>query len=308
MNLFHSAGVDAEVRKWRLRREGFLGVRIDAGGVLDLVADWIRHLVATHRIRLLLRAAVSWDQRGFSFIGADPRNLKPHACSALRCTIVPMEFGPSLGRNFFERPCLEVAHDLIGLILVRRASRGGILTGRIVEVEAYLGEGRDPASHAHRGPTPRNQSMFGPAGRLYVYRSYGIHLCANLVCEAKGSGAAVLLRAVEPLTGMRQMRRNRGLADDCPLKLIAAGPGRLTQAFDIRHEHDGSVLGGEIALRHPADRRDVPGVVSFPRVGISKAVERPYRFCAQDSAYLSKPPAARRSRVRRLGGVIGQGD
>jgi DNA-3-methyladenine glycosylase len=211
-----------------------------------------------------------------------------------------MEFGPSPGRNFFERPCLEVARDLIGLILVRRASRGGILAGRIVEVEAYLGEGRDPASHAHRGPTPRNQSMFGPAGRLYVYRSYGIHLCVNLVCEPKGSGAAVLLRAVEPLTGMPQMRRNRGLADDCPLKLIAAGPGRLTQAFDIRHEHDGGgALRGAITLRRPAGELDVPEVVACPRVGISKAVEHPYRFCARGSAYLSRPPTRKGKRKRK---------
>jgi DNA-3-methyladenine glycosylase len=201
-----------------------------------------------------------------------------------------MKFGPQIRREFFERPCLEVAPDLIGLILVRRTSTGQTRAGRIVEVEAYLGEGRDAASHAHGGPTPRNQSMFGLPGRLYVYRSYGIHLCVNLVCEAKGSGAAVLLRAVEPLIGIEQMRRNRKLADDSALKLVAAGPGRLTQAFDIHHEHDGrGALRGEIALRRSPKELPVPEVVACARIGISKAIERPYRFCARGSSFLSKP-------------------
>ncbi|MCP4037952.1 MAG: DNA-3-methyladenine glycosylase, partial [bacterium] len=121
-----------------------------------------------------------------------------------------MRFGSPLRRDFFARPCLEVAPELVGMIFVRRDAHGRTLVGRIVEVEAYLGEGRDPASHAHRGRTPRNQSMFGPAGRLYVYRSYGIHLCANLVCEDEGEGAAVLLRAIEPLSGHDTMRAYRG--------------------------------------------------------------------------------------------------
>ncbi|MBW2295558.1 MAG: DNA-3-methyladenine glycosylase [Deltaproteobacteria bacterium] len=204
--------------------------------------------------------------------------------------MAPVKFGPYIRRDFFERPCLEVAPELVGLILVRRGPGGKILAGRIVEVEAYLGEGRDPASHAHRGPTPRNQSMFGPAGRLYVYRSYGIHLCANLVCEPKGSGAAVLLRAIEPLAGFEQLRRNRGLADDSSLKLVAAGPGRLTQAFDIRHEHDGhGVLRGDIALRRPPEELEAPEVAACSRIGISKAVDRPFRFCARGNACLSKP-------------------
>ncbi len=205
-----------------------------------------------------------------------------------------MEFGSYIGRDYFERPCLEVAPDLVGLILLRRGPGGEILAGRIVEVEAYLGEGRDPASHAHRGLTPRNRSMFGPPGRLYVYRSYGIHLCANLVCEQKGAGAAVLLRSVEPLTGIAQMRRNRGLGGDSPLKSIATGPGRLTRAFDIRHEHDGrAALRGDIALRRPGAEFEKPEVVAGPRIGISKAIERPFRFCARGNAYLSKPVVGR---------------
>lgn len=203
-----------------------------------------------------------------------------------------MEFGPYIRRDFFERPCLEVAPELVGLILLRRGSGGKLLAGRIVEVEAYLGEGRDPASHAHRGPTPRNRSMFGAPGRLYVYRSYGIHLCANLVCEPKGSGAAVLLRALEPLAGIEQMRRNRGLATDSSLKLIAAGPGRLSQAFDIRHGHDGrGALRGEFALRRPPEEFEVPEVAVCTRIGISKAADRRFRFCARGSSCLSRPIA-----------------
>ena len=201
-----------------------------------------------------------------------------------------MKFGPYIGRGFFDRPCLEVAAELIGLILVRRAPDGQVLAGQIVEVEAYLGLGQDPASHAHLRKTKRNQSMFGPAGRLYVYHSYGIHLCANLVCEPKGSGAAVLLRAIEPLTGIEQLRRNRGLTDDSSLKLIAAGPGRLSQAFDIQHEHDGrGVLHGDIALRRPPEELEAPEVAACSRIGISKAIDRPFRFCARGSTCLSKP-------------------
>lgn len=201
-----------------------------------------------------------------------------------------MKPGPHIHRDFFERPCLEVAPELIGTILVRRQPDGPTLVGRIVEVEAYLGEGCDPASHAHRGLTPRNRAMFGPAGRLYVYRSYGIHLCANVVCENANTGAAVLIRAVEPLQGIDQMKRNRGLAHDAAAKLIAAGPGRLTQAFDIRHEHNElSLLNGEISIRRPADEADMPDIVACPRIGITKAVDRPYRFCASPTQHLSKP-------------------
>ncbi|MCP4035877.1 MAG: DNA-3-methyladenine glycosylase [bacterium] len=205
-----------------------------------------------------------------------------------------MEFGSHIDLDFFDRPCLEVAPDLVGLILARRLPGGLVLAGRIVEVEAYLGVDRDPASHAHRGPTPRNASMFGPPGRLYVYRSYGIHSCVNFVCEQAESGAAVLLRAVEPLVGIDQMKRNRGLAEDSRLELIAAGPGRLTQAFEIECEQDGhSALRGSIAVRHPSAGLGTPQVVACPRIGISKAVERPYRFCARGSSFLSKPVPGR---------------
>lgn len=202
-----------------------------------------------------------------------------------------MKPGPRLQRNFFERPCLEVAPDLIGLILVRREASGATLAGRIVEVEAYLGEGQDEASHAHRGPTPRNGAMFGPPGRLYIYRSYGIHLCANLVCEPKGAAAAVLLRAIEPLTGIEQMKRNRGLATNARETLIATGPGRLTQAFNLKHIHNNksTLKAGPISIHYPRDPIAPHSHVACPRIGITKAKSAPYRFCAPQSDHLSKP-------------------
>ena len=122
-----------------------------------------------------------------------------------------------LPRRFFARPTLDVARDLLGAHLVRRVG-GERLVTRIVEVEAYLGDGSDPGSHCHRGLTPRNRAMFGPPGRLYVYRSYGIHTCVNVVCEEEGVAGAVLLRAAEPLMGVDRMRRNRGLGAGGPVR------------------------------------------------------------------------------------------
>lgn len=213
-----------------------------------------------------------------------------HRSERTRGTLSYVKLGPKLSRAFFQRPCLVVAPELLGLMLVRRQPRGPALVGRIVEVEAYLGEGCDPASHAHRGSTPRNRAMFGAAGRLYVYRSYGIHLCANVVCEAAGSGAAVLLRAVGPVAGSEQMKRNRGLAPEAEDALIASGPGRLTQAFDIRHEDDStSLLRGPISIHRPAVESGPSQYVACPRIGITKATERLYRYCAVPPRHLSKP-------------------
>jgi len=205
-----------------------------------------------------------------------------------------MRFGSILGRDFYDRPCLEVARDLVGTILCRKTPDGGQLAGRIVETEAYLGIGSDPASHAHGGPTNRNQSMFGPPGRLYVYRSYGIHLCLNLVCEPRGEGAAVLVRALEPLAGIEAMRGNRGIAAAQKDRLIAAGPGRLTEALGVGIEMDGeSVIRGPLVVRS-ARGASAPSVVTAPRIGISKAVDRPFRFCAEASHWLSRPVKARK--------------
>ncbi len=152
----------------------------------------------------------------------------------------------------------------------------------MVETEAYLPD--DPASHAFRGRTGRNASMFGPAGRLYVYRSYGIHWCANVVCDVDGVGAAVLLRALEPVAGLDAMRSRRGLDDS---GLLAAGPGRLTQALGIDGAHDGADL-----LRPPFELRPPAGCVDVetsPRVGITRATERMWRYSLAGSSFVSRP-------------------
>jgi len=154
--------------------------------------------------------------------------------------------------------------------------------GVIVETEAYAPD--DPASHAHPGPTPRNATMFGPPGHLYVYRSYGIHWCANVVCCEEGVGAAVLLRALEPTAGIGEMRVRRGVDD---LRLLCAGPGRLTEALGISGEHNG------IALDIPPFelvRPQAPvAVVTGPRIGITRAGELPWRYALKGSAFVSRP-------------------
>jgi DNA-3-methyladenine glycosylase len=154
--------------------------------------------------------------------------------------------------------------------------------GIVVETEAYAPD--DPASHAFRGQTARNATMFGPAGHLYVYRSYGIHWCANVVCEGEGTGAAVLLRALEPTLGLDVMAARRGLADP---RLLCAGPGRLTQALGVTSAHDGSALDQPPFELLPRVRE--PSVVVSPRVGISSATDLPWRYAVAGSAYVSRP-------------------
>jgi DNA-3-methyladenine glycosylase len=153
--------------------------------------------------------------------------------------------------------------------------------GRIVEVEAYAED--DPASHAFGGATARNASMFGPPGHLYVYRSYGIHWCANVVCEQPGRGAGVLLRALEPTHRLDRMRARRGVADE---RLLCAGPGRLTQALALTGTEDGADLSRPpFELLPPS----VPVVVErTPRIGISRAVEQPWRYVAAGSSWPSR--------------------
>jgi DNA-3-methyladenine glycosylase len=151
-----------------------------------------------------------------------------------------------------------------------------------VETEAYAPD--DPASHSYRGRTRRNATMFGPAGRLYVYRSYGIHWCANVVCEADGVGAAVLLRALEPTAGIDRMRERRGLED---VRLLCAGPGRLTEALGISGVHDGLPLD-----RLPFELRPAPRPVATQattRVGITRAGELPWRYVLAGSRFPSRP-------------------
>ena len=182
----------------------------------------------------------------------------------------------TLDREFFARSVHEVAPDLIGCTLLVEG-----VGGPIVEVEAYDHE--DPASHGFRGETARNRSMFGPPGHAYVYRSYGIHWCLNLVCEEKGVAAAVLLRALEPEHGVGEMRARRNLDE---LRLLCAGPGRLCQALAVTGEHDGRPLN-----RPPFElraRKGEPEVVTGPRVGITQAADLPWRYGLAGSPYLSR--------------------
>ena len=182
-----------------------------------------------------------------------------------------------IDRRFFERSVHEVAPDLVGTTLLVDGC-GGV----VVEVEAYDRE--DPAAHGFRGRTERNASMFGPAGRAYVYRSYGIHWCLNLVCEEAGNPAAVLIRALEPTAGLARMRERRGLEEP---RLLCAGPGRLCQALGVTREHDGLVLDEPpFELLAAAGTFDV---AAGRRIGISVAVEQPWRYALAGSRYLSRP-------------------
>lgn len=180
-----------------------------------------------------------------------------------------------LGKDFFERDTLEVARDLIGCRLIRRHPDGEAVV-MITETEAYKGA-LDPASHAHRGVTPRNKLMFGPAGRLYVYFSYGMHHCMNIVTERDGEPGAVLLRAAVPLDGLAWIRSNRPKAPDARLM---DGPGKLTQALGIRLAENGYDLtdpaSDAVLLEHGT------GLLyrETPRIGISKGTELPWRFVA----------------------------
>jgi DNA-3-methyladenine glycosylase len=178
---------------------------------------------------------------------------------------------------FFARSVHEVAPELIGWTLLVDG-----VGGPIVEVEAYDAE--DPAAHGFRGRTARNASMFGPPGRAYVYRSYGLHWCLNLVCEEEGSAAAVLVRALEPVHGVERMRARRNGADD---RLLCAGPGRLCEALGVTREHDGLPLDlPPFELRPPAGPVEV---LAGTRIGISVATDRPWRYAAAGSRFLSRP-------------------
>jgi DNA-3-methyladenine glycosylase len=192
----------------------------------------------------------------------------------------------TLRREFFARSVHEVAPELIGATLLV----GGV-GGTIVEVEAYDHE--DPAAHGYRGLTARNASMFGPPGHAYVYRSYGIHWCLNLVCEEQGSASAVLVRALEPLERIELMRERRGLED---VRLLCAGPGRLCQALGVTREHDGRPLDEPPFELRP--RTSDPTVVTGPRIGITQAADRPWRYGVAGSPFLSRPfraPGAHRA-------------
>jgi DNA-3-methyladenine glycosylase len=198
----------------------------------------------------------------------------------------------TIPRDFFARSVHEVAPDLVGVTLLVDG-----VGGPIVEVEAYDHE--DPAAHGYGGRTARNASMFGPPGHAYVYRSYGIHWCLNFVCEQEGSASAVLIRALEPRAGLEAMRERRGLDDE---RLLCAGPGRLCEALRVTREHDRRPLD-----RPPFElfaREEKPEIAVGPRVGITKAVEQPWRYGLAGSRFLSRAlrPAESEARVPRRSG------
>jgi DNA-3-methyladenine glycosylase len=184
---------------------------------------------------------------------------------------------PRLRKSFFNRSVHEVAPDLIGATLLFRGI-GGI----IVEVEAY--HHTDPAAHSYGGETQRNAVMFGPAGYAYVYRSYGIHWCVNFVCEPAGSASAVLIRAIEPTEGLAAMQRRRGTKD---ARLLCSGPGRLTEALGITHAQNGCAL--DAAPFELRAREGTVDVVAGVRIGLTKAVEQPWRYGLAGSRFVSKP-------------------
>jgi DNA-3-methyladenine glycosylase len=181
-----------------------------------------------------------------------------------------------LGRDFFARSVHEVAPDLIGVTLLVDG-----VGGRIVEVEAYDQE--DPASHGYRGRTARNEVMFGPPGHAYVYRSYGIHWCLNLVCSGEGVPEAALIRALEPTAGLDEQRRRRGVDE---LRALCSGPGKLCQALGITGEHDGLALDAPPFRLEP--REHVPKILTGPRIGITRATALSWRYALAGSPYLSR--------------------
>jgi DNA-3-methyladenine glycosylase len=188
----------------------------------------------------------------------------------------PRKLGRPLKRSFFDRSVHQVAPDLIGATLLVNGV-GGI----IVEVEAY--HHTEPAAHSYRGPTPRNMVMFGPAGFSYVYRSYGIHWCVNFVCEKAGSASAVLIRALEPTHGLAVMRRRRGVEDE---RALCSGPGKLCEALAI------TIKQSELPLDQPPfalhARIGKADVVSGVRIGLTKAVDLPWRYGLKGSRFVSK--------------------
>ena len=201
--------------------------------------------------------------------------------------------GKLLRRAFFQAPPEHVAPRLLGKVLAHR-TRSGWLTGRIVEVEAYLGPHDatpDPAAHSHRGPTPRNEVLFGPPGHAYVYFIYGRYYCMNFSCEKEGLGGGILLRALEPLDGIKQMARRRGLPPDAAPCDLTGGPGRLCEAIGItRPLHNGLDLHDPASILQVRDDGfRVTRVLVTRRIGIRHAAELPLRFALPGNDCVSGP-------------------
>lgn len=194
-----------------------------------------------------------------------------------------------LDRPFYARSPRRVARELLGKVLVRETSKG-ILTGRIVEVEAYLGEG-DPAAHSAAGRTPRNEVLFGPPGYAYIYFIYGNHYCLNVSCEPEGRAGGVLFRAVEPLSGVEEMAKARGITIGSEQNLIrlTSGPGRLCEAFCITRAHDNGrdLTSPEESLWIGEDGYKARRVVVTARIGITKAASHPLRYLLRGNRFVS---------------------
>jgi DNA-3-methyladenine glycosylase len=186
----------------------------------------------------------------------------------------------ALPADFYDRPVLEVARELIGCTVEFRGA-----AGVIVETEAY--HESEPACHAFVGLTPRTRTLFGEPGLAYVYRSYGIHALLNAVCEPQGVGAAVLIRALQPLLGLEPMRERRGIERE---RDLCSGPGKLTQALGIElSENDSDLSAGPIVIAAPEDAWRKHPVLVGERIGITKAAELPWRFCAAGNPHVSSP-------------------
>jgi DNA-3-methyladenine glycosylase len=221
-----------------------------------------------------------------------PKSSRPFSKHATPSHIRDLRDAAILPRAFYDRDPVTVARELLGKLLIRREGRK-LLAGRIVEDEAYLGTD-DPAAHAYSGRTPRNAVLFGPPGYAYVYFIYGNHYCLNVSCMAEGYAGCVLLRAMEPIAGLEAMAQARGLDSASlsrlsQLRLIAGGPGRMSEALGITRERDNAkdLTSRRSDLWFADDGYRPQRIVATPRIGIKKAVEEPLRFVLAGSQYLS---------------------
>jgi DNA-3-methyladenine glycosylase len=207
-------------------------------------------------------------------------------------TTMQLRAAQVLPREFFNRDPATVARELLGKLLIRREGRN-LLAGRVVEDEAYLGQD-DPAAHAFAGQTARNAVLFGPPGHAYVYFIYGNHYCLNVSCMPEGCGEGVLFRALEPVFGLNAMAHARGIElplspRAAQLRLISSGPGRMSEALDItrQRDNDKDLTSSQSDLWLADDGFRPHRIVATPRIGITKAVERPLRFAIAGNVYVS---------------------
>jgi len=218
------------------------------------------------------------------------RSRSGHASAGL--TLAQLRNAKRLPREFFNRDAITVARELLGKLLIRREGRR-LLAGRVVEDEAYLGAD-DPAAHAYAGRTPRNFVLFGPPGHAYVYFIYGNHYCLNVSCMPEGEGECVLFRALEPVFGVDAMARARSFAlapaaSIAQLRMISSGPGRMSQALGISRERDNNkdLTAPQSDLWLADDGFPAAAILATPRIGITKAAERPLRFSLAQNPYVS---------------------